>query len=266
MLKILFIPDINGRIGRTTVAKILPQLKKKQKIDLVIANADNLAHGIGATKSTIKELMNVGVDYFTNGDHAFDKEKQNDDVFDNGLPILRPANYSASCPGKGFALINVGNETILLINLIGRVFMKQDFDCPFQKINDILSNFTKQNISAIIVDIHAEATSEKIALRHYLDGRVSAILGTHTHVMTADNHITNKGTAYISDAGMVGSDDGILGVDKENIIKTFLTQIKYQHVIPEKGKAIFNAVIMQIDPKNKKAKNIKPIIEHINIK
>lgn len=266
MLKILFIPDINGRIGRQAVAKTLPSYKKKHKIDLVIANADNLAHGTGVTTATINELMNVGVDWFTNGDHAFDKNQLTDEVYENDLPIIRPANFSAKAPGKGYALITIKNKSVLLVNLIGRVFMKQNFDCPFHKIDKILSNFTKQKLSAIIVDIHAEATSEKIAIRHYLDGRVSAVLGTHTHVMTADHMITDKGTAFISDAGMVGAADGILGVDKENIIKNFLTQIKYPHVIPEKGEAIFNAVCLQIDTANQKSKQIKPIIQYIKIK
>lgn len=300
MLKILFIGDISGNIGRKTVNAILPGLKKKLKPDLVIANAENIAHGTGVTEKTLKEVMEAGVDWFTCGDHSFKREKEFA-VYDN-LPILRPANYSEDTPGKGHAIITVNKYNILLINLIGRVFMDMDYDCPFRKLDEILTgknmdkkklprtfleteNTNSKNsnnkaipeqslqqickvwgISAIIVDIHAEATAEKIALGHYADGRISAMVGTHTHVMTADSKITKKGTAYISDAGMTGFSEGCIGVDKENIIKTFLTQIKNTHVIPETGKAIFNAVLITIDPKTRKATGIKPIIKTIEIK
>lgn len=144
--------------------------------------------------------------------------------------------------------------------------MKMDYDCPFAKIDEILANFTNQKLSAIIIDIHAEATSEKVALKHYVNGKVSAVLGTHTHVMTADERISKKGTAFITDVGMVGAHDECIGLDKEGIIKTFTTQIKYPHVLPEKGKAIFNSVLLKIDPKNGKTKNIKPITKYIDIK
>jgi hypothetical protein len=262
-MNILFIGDINGKIGRQTVAKILPKLKKSKKIDLVIANAENAAHGVGVTEETLKELMKAGVDYFTTGDHAFDKIKQID-CYDK-FPIIRPANYPAGVPGNGYAILTKGEHKILLVNLLGRVFMSGDYDCPFRKIDEILAMFAKENISAIIVDIHAEATSEKISLKHYLNGRASAVLGTHTHVATADAEISDEGTAYITDVGMAGFADGCIGVDKENIIKTFLNQIKYQHVIPEKGKAIFNSVLLSINTRDGKAKNIKPIIKSINI-
>jgi len=263
-MKILLIGDINGKIGRQAVAKILPKIKKREKPDLIIANADNVAHGSGVTENTLKELIDAGVDYFTNGDHAFRNLKQLA-VYDK-FPIIRPANYSPQAPGKGFTIVNQGKNKILLINLIGRTYMKNDYECPFHKIDEILAKFAKQNLSAIIIDVHAEATSEKISLSHYVDGRVSAVIGTHTHVMTADHKITENGTATITDVGMTGAADGSLGIDFEGIIKTFLTQIKYPHVIPEKGKAIFNAVLINIDVKSTKAKSIKPIIEFVNIK
>ncbi len=263
-MNILFIGDIMGRIGRITVAKILPKLKKGEKIDFVIANIENAAHGSGATEAIVKELQKAGVDYFTNGDHSFTRIKQID-IY-NKYPIIRPANWSPKAPGKGHAVINTKNEQILLINLIGRTFMKMDHECPFHKIDEILANFTNQKLSAIIIDIHAEATSEKAALKHYVDGKVSAILGTHTHVMTADERISNKGTAFITDVGMVGAFDECIGLDREGIIKTFTTQIKYPHVLPEKGKAIFNAVLLKIDPKTAETKSIKPLIKYIDIK
>jgi len=265
-MKILFIGDICGKIGRKAVVKILPKLKKELKPDLVIANAENLAHGKGVTETTLKEMIKAGIDWFTNGDHAFKVQKQIENVYKSNLPILRPANYSTNAPGQGYAIISKNKKQILLINLIGRVFMQMDYDCPFKKLDEIIAKFAKEKLSAIIVDMHAEATSEKIALAHFADGKVSAMLGTHTHVMTADHGITKQGTAYITDVGMTGLADGIIGLDKENIIKTFLTQIKYPHVLPEKGQVIFNAVILTINPKTGGARSIKPITKFINIK
>lgn len=271
-MKILFIGDIVGKIGRRAVARIVPKLKKELGLDLVIANAENSAHGSGITEDIVKELLAACIDYMTAGDHAFSMKKQFQ-VYDK-YPLIRPANYPAGVPGQGFALIPVAtkdkkseNSYVLLISLLGRVFMKMQCDCPFKKLDEILANIDlpSKNLSAIIVDMHAEATSEKVCFGHYADGRVSAILGTHTHIMTADHKITDKGTAYITDVGMTGYASGSLGIDNEGIIKTFLTQIRYPHAIPEKGKAILNAVMVTINPKTKKATKIKPIIKFINI-
>jgi 2',3'-cyclic-nucleotide 2'-phosphodiesterase len=263
MLKILFIGDVSGRVGRKTLAKIVPKLKSKYHIDTVIANVENIAHGSGVTEDTLKDVQAAGVDYMTVGDHAF---KAKIDVFDK-FPVIRPANYSPQAPGQGFIVFQVKGYKILLISLIGRTFMKMDHECPFHKIDEILANpsLSVKSLSAIIIDIHAEATSEKISLKYYLDGRVSAVLGTHTHIPTADQEITKLGTAYITDVGMTGFAEGCLGIDKENIIKTFLTQIPYSRKIPEKGPAIFSAVLLTVNPKTAKAEAIKQIIEKINI-
>ncbi|MDD4332651.1 MAG: TIGR00282 family metallophosphoesterase [Patescibacteria group bacterium] len=265
MLNILFIGDINGKIGREAVKKILPKLKREEKIDLVIANAENAAHGSGVTEESLKELQSAGIDYFTNGDHAFDRIKQAEICYEK-FPIIRPANFPPDVPGQGYTLINTKQGDILLINLIGRVFMQPDLDCPFRKFQEILANFENQKLFAIIIDIHAEATSEKISFGHFADGRATAVLGTHTHIMTADEKITGKGMAYITDVGMVGAADECIGVSKEGIIKTYLTQIKYPHVIPESGKAIFGSVLLKIDEKTGKANSIKSIVKFINIK
>ena len=264
MLNILFIGEVNGKIGRKTVQEILPELKKELKPDLIILNADNLAHGNGVSEPTIKEMTVAGIDAFTGGDHCFGNIGSLN-IYDGDIPLLRPANYSNHAPGKGFTVIEKNGHKILIISLIGQVFMSMDYDNPFTKVDEILSNLANNNLSAIIIDIHAEATSEKIALAYYLDGRASAVLGTHTHVMTADARISELGTALITDVGMTGFKDGVLGLAKEGIIKTFLTQIKTSHVIPEKGKTIFNAVFLQIDPKTKKTVKIKPITKYINI-
>jgi len=265
MINILFIGEVNGKIGRRAVQKILPELKKQLKPDLVIANADNLAHGNGVSETTLKEMLEAGVDAFTGGDHCFGNAGSLN-IYDSELPLLRPANYSKNAPGKGFMVIELKKgHKILLISLIGQVFMSMNHDNPFHKAEEILSNLANNNLSAIIVDMHAEATSEKIALAHYLDSRTSAILGTHTHIMTADARISDAGTALITDVGMTGYALGVLGVDKKSIIKTFLTQIKTTHIIPETGPAIFSAVFLQIDPATKKTVSIKPITKYINI-
>lgn len=263
MLKVLFLGDINGKIGRKAVRQILPNLKSELRPDLTIANVENIAHGTGVTESTLKEILEAGVDWCTNGDHAFDQQKQSE-IY-NKFSLLKPANFPPDTPGQGYAIIEVEKYKILLINLIGRVFMSANYDCPFRKLDEILANLPNENLSAIIVDIHAEATAEKVALKHYADGRVSAILGTHTHIPTADAEITAKGTAYITDVGMAGFAEGCIGVEKENIIKTFLTQIKEEHIIPETGKAILNGILITIDPETKKAVEIKQINKFINI-
>lgn len=270
MLKILFIGDIIGKIGRETIKKLLPKIKKEESPDLIIANAENIAHGTGVTRDTLVELTVAGVNLFTAGDHAFKNSGQLDVYSDAKFSIIRPANFSANAPGQGYKIITLKNINVLIINLIGRVFMAMDYDCPFRAIDEILANIKhgidRKKISAIIVDIHAEATSEKVALKYYLEGRASAVLGTHTHIMTADAEISSQGTAFITDIGMVGFADGCIGVDKEDIIKIFLTQIKQPHTIPEKGRAIFNAVLINIDSKTGQAKNIKPITKFVEIK
>lgn len=268
MLKVLFLGDINGKIGREAVKKILPKLKKEFKADLVIANAENAAHGTGVNVASLKELMETGVDFFTSGDHIFDKEKQFNECLEHNLPILRPANFPPANAGEGYAVLEIKGRKILIINLLGRVFMDKDYDCPFRKFDEILAKtaLAGKKFSAIIIDIHAEATSEKAAFGHWADGRASAVIGTHTHVMTADEKITGKGTAYITDAGMVGAAGECIGVGKEGIIKIFLTQIKSPHVIPEKGPALLNGVLITINSKTAKATEIKRIIKYVEIK
>lgn len=265
MLKILFIGDISGRIGRQAIKKLVPKIKKEEGVDFIIANAENAAHGQGVTTNILDELNETAIDFFTGGDHSFSAKKQLDDIYSGKYPIIRPANFPPDVPGKGYDVVEVAGHKILIINLIGRVFMKMDYDCPFRKLDEILANFASQKLSAIIVDVHGEATAEKIILGKYANERVTAVLGTHTHVMTADHQISEDGTAYITDVGMTGFADGSLGLEKDDIIKTFLTQIKYPHVIPEKGRAILNSVLITVNTKTGKAKSIKPITKYINI-
>jgi hypothetical protein len=263
-MNILFIGDIVGRIGRQAVGRILPKLRKKHNLDLVVANAENSAHGSGITDTILKELQGYGVDFFTAGDHAF-MNRKNLDIYDR-LPIIRPANWSPEAPGRGYAEINVKGKKILMISLIGRVFMRGQHDCPFHKLNEILANISLpvDSFYAIMVDIHAETTSEKINMMHFADGRITALLGTHTHIQTADAQVSDQGTAYITDVGMTGAADESLGIGKEGTLKTFLTQIKAPHVIPEKGRAQLCGALVRIG-KNQKATGLKPVIEYVNI-
>jgi len=265
MLKILMFGDISGRVGRKAIAKILPSLKKKFDPDLVIANVENIAHGLGVTAKTLQEISEAGVDFFTSGDHIFDKREAVEILERKDTNLLRPANYPPGVPGVGAKLFEIGTKQVLVINLMGRVFLKNQYDCPFRKADEILEEYKNENLAAIIVDFHAEATSEKNGLAQYLDGRASAVLGTHTHVGTDDWQILDGGTAFVTDIGMVGAKDSILGVQKEGIIKTFLTQISEVHEIPEEGVCIVNAIYLEIDPKTKLAKKIKKVREEVKI-
>lgn len=261
-MKLLFIGDIVGQPGRKAVKEILPTLKEKEKFDLVIANGENLSHGKGMTLKTISEMISAGIDFFTSGNHVWKQKEIFAKLDTKEFPVIRPANYPPMVHGKGYQIIKTSMlKKVLVINLIGRVFFPQQYDCPFRAADQILKETEYENPEAILVDIHAEATSEKIALKHYLDGKISAIVGTHTHVATADAQISELGTAYITDVGMCGLKDSIIGFDKKNIIKQFLTQLPVTHEIGE-GKAIFNAVMLEISS-HKKALNIRQILQEV---
>lgn len=264
-LKVLFFGDIVGRIGREGLKKVLPELKKRYKPDLIIVNGENAAHGSGITKKIYQELTDNGIDFFTLGDHTFDRPEIAELLVDDNVNIIRPANYPPHLPGSGVKVIEVGSKKILLINLMGRVFMKMDYDCPFRKLDEILAAYKKENPSAIIVDFHAEVTSEKRAFGWYADGRVSAVLGTHTHIGTCDNQILPQGTAYITDVGMVGAKDSVIGVKKETIINIFLNQVSKAFELLETGNCIINAVLLKIDTKTKTAVLLKRVDEEVAV-
>lgn len=257
MLRILFFGDIFGRPGREAVKKILPELKKQYSPDLIIANGENLAHGKGVTRLTIAEMQESGIQLLTGGNHIFHREDAPEVVGDSSLPIIRPLNYPDGVPGNGFKTIEISGTRILVFNLLGRVFMKENTEDPFLTAQKILADNKDARIS--ILDFHAEATSEKIALMHYLDGKISAILGTHTHIPTADWKITKGGTAYVSDIGMCGPTDSVIGLNKEQIIKQYLTQIPQKKIIPETGEAEINAIYLEIDENTGKATKIEKI-------
>jgi len=243
-MKILIIGDIVARPGRDYAKEILPGVIKDHKVDFTIANAENIAHGRGATRKTLEELIQVGVDYFTSGDHIFWQKGFEDDI--DSLPIIRPANFPSNSPGEGHAVVDAGKlGNILLINLMGRVsFRSQLLDDPFRKVDEILEDHKDKDISYIIVDFHAEATSEKAALGFYLDGRVGAVVGTHTHVPTCDNRVLPKGTLFVSDIGMTGIIDSVLGVEKEIIIDQFLSGMNQRFEWENAGTKAFRSVLL----------------------
>ena len=253
---ILAIGDIIGKPGRQAVKELLPGLKKEYKLDLVIANAENIAGGLGVTSATAEELLDSGVDVLTSGNQIW----ANKEIFpylEGEMPILRPLNYPPRVPGRGY----LSRGQVIVVNLIGRTFMG-NFDCPFRTMDKLLSEpGLKQQ--AIIVDFHAEATSEKVALGRYLDGRVSAVLGTHTHVGTIDTQILPQGTAYVTDIGMTGPVDSVIGDDTESVLSRFLTLIPSRLWVG-KGKTILNAVLVRIDEKSRKASSIERICREVD--
>ena len=231
--------------------EILPGLCDEHNIDLVIGNGENAAGGLGLTPGTADELFDSGIDVITTGNHVW-AYSEIIPYLDSDLPILRPLNYPPMNPGRGFLLKN----SVLIVNLVGRVFMAH-VDCPFRAMDQLLVEFEHKSIP-IIVDFHAEATSEKVAMGRYLDGRVSAILGTHTHVGTADARISPGGTAYVTDIGMVGPIDSVIGDDPDSVIKRFLTQIPSRLSVG-KGKVSLDAILVEVDEKTGKAVNIQRI-------
>lgn len=258
-MKILFIGDIVARPGRDTIKKVLPGVIKEHNPDLIIANAENLSHGNGFTPETIAEMQKAGINFFTSGDHAWGNKMGMMNITSEDFPVIRPANFPPEVPGNGYFVVkDKADHKILVINLIGRVFMKKNYDCPFRTVDKILRQTEKEKFDAIFVDIHAEATSEKYALGFYLDGRVSAVVGTHTHVPTADARILDNGTAFMSDIGMTGSLDSVIGVRKDLIITSFLTQMPVKHEPETTGKMVFNGCLIDVDSKNKSTK-----IDHI---
>ncbi|MGW8311867.1 MAG: TIGR00282 family metallophosphoesterase [Desulfuromonadales bacterium] len=257
-MKILFIGDIVGRPGRQMVRDLLHRLVDQHMIDLVVANGENAAAGFGLTPDVVSELFSMGIDVLTTGNHVWDK-RDGLVCLDQEPAVLRPANYPAEAPGHGFGVFRTAADLpVAVVNLEGRVFMGQ-LDCPFRKADAILKQLgSAQKI--ILVDFHAEATSEKGALAAYLDGRVSAVVGTHTHVQTADQRVLPGGTAFITDAGMTGARDSVIGIRKELSIERFMTQMPVRYEIAKKDPMLC-AVIIDIDETTGAARNIERVME-----
>lgn len=256
-MKILFIGDVVGSPGREMVSDYVPKLKDKYKPQVTIINGENAASGKGITEKIYKQFLNVGAQVVTLGNHAWAKR----DIFefiDDAPHLLRPANFPANNPGKGLTFININGLEVAVINLQGRTFLPAT-DCPFKKADELIEK-AKQRTSLIFVDFHAEATSEKQAMGWYLDGRVSVVVGTHTHTQTADERILPQGTAFITDVGMTGPYDSILGVEKETIINRFLDGLPVKFEVDTNGSNQLNGCFIKVDKNTGKATKIERIM------
>ena len=255
-MNILFIGDVVGKPGRKALRSLLPDIKRTHKIEFIIANAENAAGGRGLTHEVMDELFNLEIDVLTMGNHVWDN-KEIYNFIENEKRLIRPANYPPDCPGQGYGIYRAGiDRKIAVVNLMGRVFL-QPLDCPFRVMEELLQEI-KEQADIIIVDFHAEATSEKLAFAHYFDGRLDAVLGTHTHVQTADARIFPGGTAYITDLGMTGPYDSILGMDKAMVIKKIMSQRPVRLEVA-KGPVQIEAVVLNMDENTNKVNGIERI-------
>lgn len=255
-MRILGIGDVIGKPGRRALAALLPELRQDYAIDLIVANGENIAGGLGVTISTLAELYEAGVDVVTSGNHVW-HHREILSLLEDDQPIVRPLNYPPAAPGRGWFL----REGLLVVNLIGRTFMAS-YDCPFRCMDMLLSD-PPEGTRAVLIDFHAEATSEKVALGRYLDGRVAAVLGTHTHVGTIDARVLPQGTAYVSDIGMTGPIDSVIGDDPESVIQRFLTQIPGRLAVG-KGPVEFNGILVSIDMKTGVSTEIERVQRIVN--
>ena len=254
-MRILAVGDIVGENGLNKLKEVLPSLKQKEKIDFIIVNGENVAGGMGITEKLFKQILSSGADVVTLGNHTWSKK----DIFNfiNDDKIIRPANYPKGVVGKGYNIFDCKNKKIAVINLIGRTNMGILSENPFLIADEIIEKI-KNKVDTIIVDFHAEATAEKIALANYLDGKVNIIFGTHTHVQTADECILQKGTAYITDIGMTGPIDSVIGMDKKASIKRFVTTLPEKYKIAD-GNSKFNGCLFEIDDEKGRIVEIRRI-------
>lgn len=256
-MRILMVGDVFGKKGRELFKELTPRLKAERKIDFVVVNGENSAGGKGIVRRIFDELCQAGADVVTSGNHIWDnKEVMN--FIDDEPYLVRPANYPPGTPGRGWCVYQLKSKRIAVVNMSGRAFMPP-VDCPFQRIEDILYEL-KGRADIILVDFHAETTSEKMALGWYLDGRVTAVVGTHTHVQTADERILHKGTAFISDLGMTGPWDSVIGDDVECIIRRFTTGMPVRFVAEETGPGVYSGVIIDVNDKTNEAVAIERIL------
>lgn len=258
-MKIFFIGDIMGSPGRKAISALLHKVVDKYSIDLVVANCENASGGIGITPEVAEQLFQMGIDVMTSGNHIW-KHKEIQPYLEANDRLLRPANYPAGTPGRGLTIIETAaGESAAVLNLEGRIFMNP-LDCPFRRADQELSSLPP-HVKVILVDMHAEATSEKLALGWYLDGRVSAVIGTHTHVQTADERILPGGVGYLTDAGMTGPGDGIIGMERQVIIERFLSQLPQKFKVAGQNIQL-QGVVIDIES-NGKCRDIIRIQKHL---
>ncbi len=255
-MRILMVGDVIGRPGRAAFAKYTPKIRREQGVDLVVVNGENAAEGRGLTRKTLDELLLGGADIVTSGNHIWDK-KEILGFIDDEPYLLRPGNYPVGVPGKGACVYPLRGMNIGVMNLSGRAFM-QELDCPFQRGEELLRELSEE-CSVVLLDFHAETTSEKQAMGWYMDGRITALVGTHTHVQTADEHILPKGTAYISDLGMVGAENSVIGFKPEGVLSKMTTGMPARFEVAD-GPTVYSAVLLTIDNGTGKASGIERIL------
>ncbi len=255
-MKVLFLGDIVGKPGRSALAEWLSELKHANNVDIVVANAENAAGGLGVTPGILRDLEKLGVQGFTLGNHTW-RKKELAPVLDTLTNVIRPANFPQECPGRGSMILTAhSGRRLAVLNLQGRVFI-DGFDCPFKAATREVESLAGQT-PLILVDMHAEATAEKVAMGWHLDGRCSAVVGTHTHVQTADERILPNGTAYITDVGMCGPRDSVIGVEHERIVTKFLTGMPTEFRVA-KGPMMLNGVFLELDDSSGRAISIERI-------
>jgi 2',3'-cyclic-nucleotide 2'-phosphodiesterase len=252
-MKIMMIGDVYGEPGRAALARLLPRLREQHHTDFIVVNVENSAGGFGVTREIAESVLDLGVDVMTTGNHVWDK-KDTASWIGKENRLLRPANYPAGTPGAGYVTVKAGPHRVTVINLMGRVFMNP-IDCPFRKAEAILEAVGSET-PIRLVDFHCEATSESVAMGWWLDGKVTAVVGTHRHVQTADERVLPGGTAYITDLGMTGPTDGVIGVDREQILQRFLYQMPIRFETA-KGPAALHGVVITVDPDSGKASDIE---------
>ncbi len=263
MIKILMIGDTYGDPGRKAIERFVPAMKKAGEVDFVVCNAENSADGSGVSERIAKDLFFTGCDVLTCGDHSFDKRKEVESFFKTEPKILRPANFPKILPGSGSVVVESRGTKIGVIHVAGQVFMRYHFSSPFICLDEEVEKVRAQGAKVILVDFHAEATSEKTAISWYLDGRVAAVVGTHTHVQTADERVTTKGTACITDLGMTGPYDSVIGADKDQIMDRFLTQIGGKKVVAKNDVRLSGALIT-VDESTGRALSIRRVNERLD--
>lgn len=256
-MRLLFIGDVVGRPGRRAVASQLPALVRQHRVDLVVANAENIAdNGAGVTPQTAGELFDCGVHVLTNGNHAWDQAEALDYIV-TAPRLLRPYNYPAGTPGAGWYVAEAGGHRVGILNVMGNVYMQPPLACPFGCVDQALAN-KSDDIKMVLVDLHAEATSEKTAMGWYLDGRVSAVVGTHTHVPTADERVLPRGTGYITDVGMTGCYDSVIGMDTQGSLKRFVQKLPVRFDVAA-GRGTLSAVLLDLDEHTGTCRSIRRI-------
>ena len=249
-MRILFLGDVMGRAGRSAVAERLPRLRADWRLDVVVVNVENASNGAGCTEAHARAILDAGADVLTLGDHAFDQRDMT--AFAGDPRVVRPLNYARAAPGQGVRVLKVRGARVVVLQALGQVFMKRPFADPFSALDAALGPHPLGGAAAaVIVDVHAEATSEKMALGHFLDGRASLVAGTHTHVPTADAQVLARGTAYLSDAGMCGDYDSVIGMDKAEPMRRFVTGMPGARFTPAMGEATLCGLFVETDARGR---------------